>query len=267
MAINRLKNIEFGVQEIDTRHGEFLRAYDAAFNKSGHGNELEGLAELTGFLDNYAQSQFKYEELLISKSHYEDGGVHLDEHRLFVSGLESFKAQLSREGPTKELFFSLKGTLIRWMIFHIGRTDQIFCDFLFNCKGSNDANFIDRKLGDILIEDGVISRTTLEKALERQQDSEKKLGEVLEQMGKAGTDQISSALLTQEKGRQLAKKLGSILVESGFISQDTLDRALELQKESGKMLGALLVDMGVISTEEIIEAQAVQKGILKAKPV
>jgi hemerythrin-like metal-binding protein len=263
MTIKHLENLAFGILEIDNQHAEFIRAYDEFFNQGGPAEKLDALPGVIGFLDEHAQSQFKYEELLILKTHYEDGGRQREEHRKFLSDLEAFKDQLRQEGATIQLFFALKGNLIRWMISHIGRTDQDFCDFLLACEGKNNEGYAGQKLGEILIKAGIISRTTLERAIERQQGTGKKLGEVLEHMGVVGTGDISSAISSQEGKKRLAKKLGAILVESGLISQVTLDHALELQKESGKMLGALLVDMGVISTEQIIEAQAVQKGILE----
>jgi hypothetical protein len=53
-------------------------------------------------------------------------------------------------------------------------------------------------------------------------------------------------------------------VESGLITCATLEHALENQKSCGKLLGAVMVDMGVLNVEEVIDAQAVQKGMLKA---
>jgi len=56
------------------------------------------------------------------------------------------------------------------------------------------------------------------------------------------------------------KQLGNILVETGTISVETLERALERQKGTGKRLGTTLEELGVISEEELIKALAVQFG-------
>ena len=50
------------------------------------------------------------------------------------------------------------------------------------------------------------------------------------------------------------KHLGDILVESGIISQKTLERALVRQKEGKMRLGAVLEEMGVITEDELAEA-------------
>lgn len=54
--------------------------------------------------------------------------------------------------------------------------------------------------------------------------------------------------------------LGKMLVESGIITEKTLERALLRQKGTGKRLGCVLDEMGVINQEELIEALAQQLG-------
>jgi CheY-like chemotaxis protein len=61
------------------------------------------------------------------------------------------------------------------------------------------------------------------------------------------------------------KQLGALLVEKDIISNRTLERALERQKESGKRLGVVLEDMGVITGEELVDALAKQFGFKTAK--
>ena len=153
----------------------------------------------------------------------------------------------------------MKGQLIRWMISHVGRTDKDFCAHLLACKNAHEQGDAP---GESLIEAGLISRATLETALARQQETGKSLGEVLGDLGVAGSGEISYLLAEGGENKQ-TKKLGCILVESGMISRDTLDQALVLQEESEKKLGALLVEMGALRTEEIIEAHALQQGMLK----
>ena len=53
------------------------------------------------------------------------------------------------------------------------------------------------QLGDILVETEIISKKTLEKALERQNGTEKRLGQVLEEMGVITEAELMEALLRQ----------------------------------------------------------------------
>lgn len=54
-----------------------------------------------------------------------------------------------------------------------------------------------KHLGDILVEAEIISRKTLERALERQKDEKKRLGVVLEEMGVITEDELTDALAKQ----------------------------------------------------------------------
>ena len=54
------------------------------------------------------------------------------------------------------------------------------------------------------------------------------------------------------------KQLGDILVQTGIISNNTLQRALEVQKKRKIRLGTTLEKMGVLSEEELAEALARQ---------
>src|ERR1700744_5757605 len=53
-------------------------------------------------------------------------------------------------------------------------------------------------------------------------------------------------------------RLGEILIERKQITQEDLDRALELQKERGDKLGKILVDLGFIAHRDILSALAEQ---------
>ncbi len=54
-------------------------------------------------------------------------------------------------------------------------------------------------------------------------------------------------------------RLGELLIEKGLISQDDLDRALDLQKERGDKIGKILVDMGSIAARDVIAMVADQR--------
>ena len=53
-------------------------------------------------------------------------------------------------------------------------------------------------------------------------------------------------------------RLGEILIERNLISQEDLERALELQKERGDKLGKILVDLGFIAMRDVLAALAEQ---------
>ena len=119
------------------------------------------------------------------------------------------------------------------------------------------------QLGDILVETDIISKNTLEKALERQSGTDKRLGQVLEEMGVITEPELMEALLRQHSPfADIAQKkqLGDILVQAKLISEKTLERALERQQTEGKRLGEVLEEMGVITESELVDALGRQFG-------
>lgn len=56
-------------------------------------------------------------------------------------------------------------------------------------------------------------------------------------------------------------RLGDVLINGGVITQEQLEKALNLQKGSGKKLGEVLVDEGIITEEAIAKALSRQLGI------
>jgi type IV pilus assembly protein PilB len=64
--------------------------------------------------------------------------------------------------------------------------------------------------------------------------------------------------IRSKKDTVIRRKLGNILVETGLLSAEKLDEALETQKNSGKRLGQTLIEMKVITEEEMAFALAMQ---------
>lgn len=54
------------------------------------------------------------------------------------------------------------------------------------------------------------------------------------------------------------KKIGEILVSMGYITQQTLEKALEISQKSGKLIGEVLVDNHFVTWNDIADALAAQ---------
>jgi hypothetical protein len=61
--------------------------------------------------------------------------------------------------------------------------------------------------------------------------------------------------------RRLENRLGSVLIKSGTLTQDQLNRALEIQRETLQRLGFILTHYGIISADSL--KQAIQLQILQ----
>ena len=56
-------------------------------------------------------------------------------------------------------------------------------------------------------------------------------------------------------------RLGEILIQRKLITEEDLERALELQKERGDKIGKTLVDMGFIAMRDVLSALSEQLGV------
>jgi general secretion pathway protein E len=56
-------------------------------------------------------------------------------------------------------------------------------------------------------------------------------------------------------------RLGEILIDRRLITEDDLNRALELQKERGEKIGKILVDLGFIAARDVLSALSDQLGV------
>ena len=60
-------------------------------------------------------------------------------------------------------------------------------------------------------------------------------------------------------------RIGDILIDEGILTQESLDRALSLQKEKKKRLGEILVDEGFVSDEKLADVLCRQLNIDRAE--
>lgn len=57
------------------------------------------------------------------------------------------------------------------------------------------------------------------------------------------------------------KKIGDLLIDAGIITQDQLQEALDIQKQSGAKLGNILIDHNYVSEAQVMEVLEFQLGI------
>ena len=111
-----------------------------------------------------------------------------------------------------------------------------------------------KRLGEILMDEKLITREQLALGIEKQKISKKKLGEVLSELGFIREENLMRALSSQLGSpiRDLpcivaspnlkGHKLGEILIQSNLITREQLNKAIEEQKKTNKRLGEILAD-------------------------
>jgi type IV pilus assembly protein PilB len=113
------------------------------------------------------------------------------------------------------------------------------------------------KLGELLLAQGLLDDHQLNHALAEHRRTGLMLGKVIIKLGFVTQETLESLLGTQIHLKQ-RKRLGEILLEQGLLIAEDLEKALDLQKESGQKLGQCLVKLGFISEDGILEILAAQ---------
>jgi len=146
-----------------------------------------------------------------------------------------------------------------------------------------------RLIGAILVEKNLITGEQLERALQLQEDTGERLGEIV--VAEFGISRLELAGVLAEQWAdlenaernavsepdrpvqhveplipadvQIRRPLGEIFVELGFVSSDQLDAALEAQRETGARIGEILVKQGSLTRLDLASALAEQWSALQ----
>jgi len=117
-----------------------------------------------------------------------------------------------------------------------------------------------KKIGEILLLQGLISQEQLLKGLEEHKKTGMSLGTVLVKLGYISDDELSGVLGQQIQLEQ-KKRIGEVLIDQGLITAEQLVSGLDEQKRSGLRLGKCLVKLGSISEDKLIDALSAQLDI------
>ena len=122
-----------------------------------------------------------------------------------------------------------------------------------------DQSMENKRVGQLLVKEGVIDERQLEQALtvQAQQAAYRPLGEILRELGFVSRRKLHDVLLKYQK--QIP--LGDLLVKMGVISDYQLAQVLYMQEHSSKKLGQLLAEKGFVTRSHLVEAICVQLGI------
>jgi type IV pilus assembly protein PilB len=117
-----------------------------------------------------------------------------------------------------------------------------------------------KKLGEILISQGMITNENLVEALQVHRRTGVSLGSVLVKLGYITDDELTSVLGAQIQLDQ-KKRIGEVLIDQGLINGEQLNAGLEDQKRSKLQIGKCLVKLGFISEEKLVDVLSAQLDI------
>jgi hypothetical protein len=135
-----------------------------------------------------------------------------------------------------------------------------------------------RQLGALLADEGLLTETELELALEEQQRTGRLLGQIIVDRGYVSAFSLARVLSAQHGVEVNApaepapepnlaavpaswRPLGRLLVEKGLITQTQLAEALLTQAETDGRLGEILVQRGHVTPSQLAHALSEQHGV------
>lgn len=114
-----------------------------------------------------------------------------------------------------------------------------------------------KKLGEILIAQGLITEEQLLFALREHKLTGISLGTILVKNGFIKDDDLTSVLGQQIQLDQ-KKRIGDILIEQGLISEEQLKAGLDEQRKCGLQLGKCLTKLGFLSEAKLLDVLSAQ---------
>ena len=117
-----------------------------------------------------------------------------------------------------------------------------------------------KKLGEVLLAQGLISEEQLLIALRECRRNGMSLGATLVQF-KFITNEDLTAVLGEQIHLQQKKRIGEILIEQGFITNEQLEKGLDEQRHSKMLLGNCLVKLGFITEAKLVDVLSAQLDI------
>jgi type II secretory ATPase GspE/PulE/Tfp pilus assembly ATPase PilB-like protein len=117
------------------------------------------------------------------------------------------------------------------------------------------------KIGELLIQEGVVTPEQIEQALavQKTRHPAPPLGEVCVELGL-----VSPAALNKILSKHHERiPLGEMLVHLGLVNQDQINAALEIQRATKKKLGTILVEQGHLTTNALVGVLYKQSQIAK----
>lgn len=106
-------------------------------------------------------------------------------------------------------------------------------------------------LGQYLLEQGLIDKQQLLRALEIQRECSPMLGELAVQEGLLDSKQ---AQIINDRQRREDKRFGDIAIELGLLDAAQIEHLLEAQRAGRKMFGSILIEQGMIEPAQLQQA-------------
>lgn len=124
MALLWTKNLEVGVDLIDTQHKKWFEKADQLFEAGKNGKSKEYIIQMFDFLDEYTKTHFKDEEKYMQSISYPELNAQKEMHENFIKKLAELRKQYETAGANITVIISANQFILDWLTKHISNADK-----------------------------------------------------------------------------------------------------------------------------------------------
>lgn len=124
MALLWNKNLEVGVDLIDTQHKEWFKRADQLFEAGKNGKSKEYIIQLFDFLDDYTKTHFKDEEKYMESIKYPEIAAQKQMHEGFIKKLSELRKSYETAGANITVIINANQFILDWLTKHISVADK-----------------------------------------------------------------------------------------------------------------------------------------------
>ena len=129
MALLWTKNLEVGVDLIDTQHKKWFEKADQLFEAGKSGKSKEYIIQMFDFLDDHTNTHFKDEEKYMTSINYPELAQQKQMHEAFIKKLSELRKDYEVAGANLTVILSANHFIIDWLTNHISTADKKIGDF------------------------------------------------------------------------------------------------------------------------------------------
>lgn len=124
MALLWTKNLEVGVDLIDSQHKKWFEKADQLFEAGKSGKSKEYIIQMFNFLDEYTKTHFKDEENYMTKINYPELALQKQMHQGFIKKLAELRKDYETAGANITVIISANQFILEWLTKHISSADK-----------------------------------------------------------------------------------------------------------------------------------------------
>lgn len=132
MSFEWTEDLATGIALIDEQHKGIFDMLNTLLNAMDRGKGRKIVERVLGFLENYINTHFHDEEVLMVRHNYKGYASHKAEHAQFRKDFGQLKKEFTHEGATLYMVVQTEQKMVDWLMNHIKLEDKKMAETLKN---------------------------------------------------------------------------------------------------------------------------------------